>query len=106
MPTTPIPAYISQDQFTSTLNERQCRSKFNVWIAILTAIIFFLIWAIYTFLQSVYDFIIGANSTCVRNYEELNYFNVIASFGYMLLWIIITIVTYIILDSKQLLFEN
>ena len=100
------PVHVSEHQFTSTLEKEQDDQEFNIWIAIMVAIIFFLIWSIYNFMIAIYNFFIGANPNNIKGVrcrDKVNFFNVLATFGYLFLWILITILVYFVLSRKGLL---
>jgi hypothetical protein len=97
------PTHTPPHTFTSTLENRQYKSDFNVWIVILTAVFFFLVLSIYNFFIAIYNYIIGNNPNNIKNYNKINYFNVFATFGFMLIWFIIAISLYLLFNGFCLL---
>jgi hypothetical protein len=98
-----LPIHTPQHSFTSTLDHKQHISAFNVWIVILTAFFFFLVLSIYNFFLAVYNYIIKNNPDDMPDYNRHNLFNIYATFGFMLLWGIFTIILYILLNKFNLL---
>jgi hypothetical protein len=93
----------SSHLFTNKLKPQQIAPDFNVWLIVLSAVFFFLVLSIYNFVLSVYNYMIGNNLNNVDNYNKINKFNMFAAFGYILVWLIVTISMYSILFKLQLM---
>ena len=90
----------SHHPFTSTLHDMK-HSSFNVWLVILTAIFFFLVLSIYNLVLSLYNLFIG-NTSDDQTVEDLNTI-ALTTFGFFLVWLVITILTYLFLKYYNLL---
>jgi hypothetical protein len=75
----------------------------NIWIVVITAILFFIILAWYNTLVAIYNYAIGNNPNQIKNYNEINKFTMIGSIGYASLWTIIAIgIYYLLLNAGKL----
>lgn len=89
----------SRQPFTSTLHNdhRSHPTYFNIWIVILTAILFFVVLSWYNFVLATYNYLIGNNPNNLKNFNQLNFRNMIASLVFAIIWTLLSVVIYYIL---------
>ena len=95
-----LPLHTPQHQFTSTLNGKYHHSGFNIYIVIITALIFFLILTFYNFVLAVYNYYTGYNPDGVKNVDARNFRIVLQTLGFLLVWLAITAVIYAIFKCQ------
>lgn len=100
------PLHTPTHQFTSTIDHHH-QIVFNVWVVIVTAVIFFIILSWYNALLSVYNYAIGYNPNEVCDYNDRNKQTMFATIGYAIIWTGLALSVYICLAcSGRLQSEN
>jgi hypothetical protein len=82
--------------FTSTMNSQ---SSFNLWIVIITAVIFYAVLSWYNFISTAYNYVIDFE----ENLIEITKDQVIANFGFAIFWSFIAFLLYKYFNSSGLL---
>lgn len=66
----------------------------NIWIIILTAIIFYGVLSWYNFFLALYSWFIGSNPNNIDNPDEENFNTVILTLGFAIFWTVVAILAY------------
>jgi len=85
------PVFPVPPNHTNSTNRQQHTSPFNLWLVIMTAIIFFAILAWYNFSLAVYRYMIG--STPESGISNGN--DILSSFGFAFMWTVIVVISYL-----------
>lgn len=90
--------------FTSTIYDKpqKKQSSFNYWIIIMTGTIFFITLSWYNVFLVVYNYCLGIQPS---NGETPNQ-QLLSVLGYAVIWTVLVIILYLIMDRNNLLGEN
>lgn len=99
----PIP--LQHVSFTSTLHKHKKHQQgyhFNVWPILLTAVLFFLILSIYNFALALFNYYF----TNKKHHRKDLRGEVYSTLGFLLLWALVALFSYLFLNYYQLLNSN
>lgn len=93
---------LHQTPFTSTLHDAHKKfNGFNIWPIILTAVLFFLVLSWYNFVLTLFEYYTDQN-----NEDKVLRDNLFSALGFALIFTLLALLIYFILDSYNLLQSN